>query len=238
MNILIVESKNDKHFVEALIRHLHLQPSLSVSDASICTIDDFECLDGSDQTKLTTALSSLFARVRKNDIEKIGILIDLDNKSVENHLELVNNAIQQAVFDDFEINFSEKLNSVSNFVKIQIDTATECQIACFFTNVDGRGELETVLKAIKTQDSTFADCLEAWQQCLLEKGKTAVSQKEFDKFWLNNYIRFDTCATTHRKQAERKCSMRNFDFVLENKPRIFNFDDDILSDLKNFLHLF
>ncbi|MBV5279564.1 MAG: hypothetical protein J0647_11215 [Campylobacteraceae bacterium] len=96
-------------------------------------------------------------------------------------------------------------------------------------NVDGVGELDTVLKAIKTEDSTYADCLESWKTCLEEKGKS-ISLKDFDKFWVNNYIRYDTCSNQDKRQAGRKCNTE-----VGIKKDIWNFDNSILDDLKAFL---
>ena len=237
MNILIVESKNDRHFVEALIRHLHLQPSVEVNPAPICEIDDFECMNGLSLSRLTTSLSSLLNRARREGVDKIGILIDLDNEGMENRLKLVNDAIRQACLDMFDVHFENDINSVSEFSIINVDASTIIKIACYFANVYNKGELETVLKTIKTKDSPFADCLWEWQRCLQTNGKD-ISQKDFDKFWLSNYIRFDTCSRNDKKQAERKCSIQNLDFVFENKPNIFDFENTLLDEVKAFLRLF
>ena len=48
-NILIVESKNDKFFIEALIKRLNL-PYIDV-DPPICSIDEYECLGGMSELK-------------------------------------------------------------------------------------------------------------------------------------------------------------------------------------------
>ena len=93
------------------------------------------------------------------------------------------------------------------------------------------------MKTIKAQDSIYADCLEAWRNCLQEK-KRSISAKEFDKFWMSNYIRFDTCTRKERKQAERKCSMRNFEYIMENKKDIWDFEHVALNELKDFLSIF
>jgi hypothetical protein len=52
------------------------------------------------------------------------------------------------------------------------------------------------------------------------------------------YIRFDTCSKNEKKQAERKCSMKNFDYVMTNKTKIWNFKHPVLNELNDFLNLF
>jgi hypothetical protein len=74
-NILIVESKNDKNFREALINELNYNIQV---DAPIC-IDDYECLNGLSKESLTGALKELKAEIQKRDIQKVGIIIDIDN---------------------------------------------------------------------------------------------------------------------------------------------------------------
>jgi hypothetical protein len=110
------------------------------------------------------------------------------------------------------------------------------QLACFLTNIEGHGELETVLKTIKAKPSLYADCLENWRSCLSIQNET-ISDKEFDKFWVNNYLRFDTCTKEERKQAGKKCSMHNFEYIMQHKLDIWNFDNPVLDELKTFLRL-
>lgn len=233
MNKLIVESKNDAAFVQALVNHINAKAEVE----EISIIEEFEDLGvGLSEQRLTQKIGDVLDEVRKKDVQKIGVLIDLDKESIENRIILVNKCLKKALFEKGFGENTEGVSSINAFATIKIDEATNIEFACYFTNVDGKGELETVLKKIKNQNSDYADCLEKWRNCLTEKGKD-VSDKEFDKFWISNYIRFDTCSNKDKGQAERKCSMQNFDFVLENK-RIFNFDDALLTDLKSFLKLF
>lgn len=234
MNKLIVESKNDKIFIEAFIRHLQLEAEV---DTPICSIDDFECLDGLSEKKLSIKLEELLDEVAKKGLYKIGVVIDIDKSSIIERLNLVSNSLNQALKNKEIAPIEKGFEKINQFVSVPIDESITVEIACFFTNLDGKGELETVLKAIKTQDSIYADCLEAWRDCL-QKGGQSISRKDFDKFWLNNYIRFDTCSRKDKTQAERKCSLQNFDYVMENKSEIFNFKSEILTDLKSYLKLF
>ena len=193
-------------------------------------IDDYESLEGLNETKLITTLKALDADLQKRDIEKIGIIIDIDNDSEQERLELVNKCIKQ-VFE------SETLLSTKQFIDISGDNGTNAKLACYFTNVGGKGELETLLKAIKAKDSPYADCLDSWKTCIESLGKK-INQKDFDKFWISNYIRYDTCSNQEQKQAGRKCSMSGFDYVMEHKKDIWDWDNPTLDDLKEFFKLF
>ena len=118
---------------------------------------------------------------------------------------------------------STSLDDINKLITVINKDKIPLQLGCYFTNVDGQGELETVLKAIKTQDSDYADCLKSWRSCVKEQAKN-ISDKDFDKFWISNYIRYDTCSPQESKQAGRKCAMSAFDYILKEKSHIFDFE--------------
>ncbi|MEG4817007.1 DUF3226 domain-containing protein [Microcoleus sp. K5-D4] len=225
-NIVIVESKNDAIFMQAMVDQLNCD----ILVEKPIYIDDYEPLEGLSETKLITTLKALEADLPKRDIEKIGIIIDIDNHSEQERVEFVNKCIKD-VFD------SESLSSTKQFIDICGDNGTNSKLACYFTNFEGKGELETLLKAIKAKDSPYADCLDSWKICLENKGKK-INHKEFDKFWISNYIRFDTCSKQDQKQAGNKCSMLHFDYVMKHKKDIWDWDNPALDDLKEFFKLF
>jgi hypothetical protein len=225
-NILIVESKNDKIFLEALIRYLNYQIEI---DAPI-QIDDYEELQGLNEKNLIRALKELKASIQKKGIKKIGIVIDIDNYSLSERIDWLNSCLQ-SVFNDVN------LVDINQLMDISLDNNERIQIACYFTNIDGQGELETVLKTIKHRNSPYADCLEDWRNCIMKQGQE-IKQKDFDKFWVSLYLRYDTCSKKEQKQAERKCSMNAFDYVMQHKTAIWNFEHPSLQALKDFLQLF
>lgn len=217
-NLLIVESENDKFFIEALIQHLALT-SVEV-DTPICSIHDYECLDG--LGNFAKRLTDLKKEIASKGIEKIGILIDADDKGINERVQVINTHLKQICSD---VNITQ-MNLIQHSSELDVD------FVCCITHVNGNGELETLLKTIKSNDSTYADCLENWKVCLESAGK-AISDKEFDKFWVNNYLRYDTCTKKERTQSDRKCKNE----IAIKKP-IWNFEHEALSDLKTFLQLF
>jgi hypothetical protein len=227
-NILIVESKNDKIFIEKLIEIMNIN-NLEI-DTPIC-IDEYECLSGLDQQKLIKALESLSNSVVKKDIQKVGIIIDQDNCNKEERLNFINECLNH-VFQK-----ASDINDVCSLIEVTTKTNIILRLGCYFTNVNQTGELETVLKAIKTKASPYADCLETWRNCVQQKDHN-ISDKDFDKFWFSIYLRYDTCSPKESKQAGKKCSMSGFEYVLQNKSDILDFESLILDDLKNFLRLF
>lgn len=229
-NLLIVESKNDKIFIEALVKYLNINKIQL--DKPICfEEDDYKCLQGLDQAKLTSTFDEIKATIRKKAIPKVGIIIDQDSDTKTERLNWLNDCLKKVYPEAEDIRETSQLYRLTTIE----DQITE--FACYFTNVEGQGELETVLKKIKSQDSTYADCLEDWRNCL-NKQEKSIKDKDFDKFWISNYLRFDTCSTEDKKQAGRKCSMNGFDYVMKNKRHIWNFEHEVLNELKEFLQLF
>ncbi|MEG5028846.1 hypothetical protein QUB36_25345 [Microcoleus sp. AT8-B1] len=225
-NIVIVESKNDAIFMKAMVEKLNCD----IQVEKPIYIEDYERLEGLSETKLITTLKALEADLQKRDIEKIGIIIDIDNYSEPERLQWVNKCIQQ-VFE------SETLSSTKQFIDIGGDNGTKAKLACYFTNVGGKGELETLLKAIKARESPHADCLNSWKTCIESQGQQ-INQKDFDKFWVSIYLRYDTCSNQEQQQAGRKCTMSGFDYVMKHKKDIWDWDNPAFDDLKEFFTLF
>ena len=219
-NILIVESDNDKYFVESLKQHIN-SIVLDV-DSPVCSIDDYECLSGISLKKLTSKLHELKVKIEKQGIEKVGILLDADKEGVDKKIELINDALESSGYD-------VNIETVNKWQKCNV---LDVLVSCHILNIEGKGELETMLKTIKKNDSPHADCLNSWKECLENNGHS-ISTKNFDKFWVSIYQRFDCCSAKERKQAFRKCS--NEASLLKD---IWNFSHDSLSPLKSFLQMF
>ena len=204
-NILVVESVNDKYFVEELIRRMNFEkPNLL---EPVCKIDDYECMGGINQ--LEFKLTEISRDIKKRGLSKIGILFDANSVGVEKRTAEINKIIKQV-----------------------FPTGCDAEIVIYILNLDGKGELETILRTIKTKPSIYADCLDNWRKCL-SNGAIEVSNKEFDKFWVQIYQRYDCCNNQEKKQAGKKCSNE-----ASMKKEIWDFDHKVLLDLRNFLKTF
>ena len=204
-NILIVESENDKFFIEALIEHIDIDVKVG---NPICTIDEYNCMGG--MGKLKHKLKELKSRLLKGDkINQVGIIFDAD-----------------------KVGIGERKRQI-NEIKDSVFKSNELDLKIFIMNLNGKGELETLLKEIKSKPSPIADCLESWQECLKDN---KLDKKEFDKLWIQIYQRYDCCYKQEQKQAGKKC---NNEASLKDKS-IYDFDKDCteLSKLKEFLEDF
>ncbi len=184
-NLLIVESDNDKFFIESLKAFLN-NIDLEV-DFPVCSIEDYECLGGLSLGSLKKKLSELKITIEKKGINKVGILLDANSVGIQDRLNLISNAFQDI---DSSIHITQS-NTLYHSNELDVD------VVCHVLNIDGHGELETVLKKIKSSPSFYADCLEHWKSCLEQEEKT-ITKKEFDKFWVA--VRVSDC-TAYRTMA-------------------------------------
>ncbi|WP_107670837.1 DUF3226 domain-containing protein [Cyanothece sp. BG0011] len=154
----------------------------------------------------------------------------MDQKLQQERLDLVNKAMLN-VFSE-----AETIININQLVKITKIDQQDIQAACYFMNVNGKGELATVLKEIKTQKSIYADCLESWKNCIIDSlensDKIIISNNDFDKLWVYNYIYYDI------SNKEYGFNEKGFKTIMDKQQDIWNFEHPILEDLKLFLALF
>jgi hypothetical protein len=210
-NLVLVEGDDDKEFIETLIRH--------------CKISNIVCNPFGGITKLSDELDDLKKKsIIQNQVKKIGIITDLDEDSEKDRLDSIINKAIQKVFAT-----KHAISEVNPKITVPVDADVSVEISYYFMNVDGRGELETVLRAIKKNNSVRADCLDKWRECVGATGMK-LTNNEFDELWINTYQRFDCCTKKQRKDAKKNCSL---------KPSIekgaYDFDSPILADLREFL---
>ena len=214
VNKLVVESHNDKIFIEKLKSILNID-NLEISQP-LCSIDEFICLDGLGN------LEKKLKDIKLDELDKLGILIDADEVGIEKRISEINGILKKV---GIEVEFKD----INEFQK---DSKNDIEIACHILNIEDRGSLDNILKTIAKNSSPYADCLESWKKCLEEK-EEKVSDPIFTKFWVNNYLRFDTCTKEEQKQISEKC---NFEKALEKD--VWNFEHQALDSLKDFLKLF
>lgn len=215
-NLIIVESEADKYFIEALIENLNIK-NIEVG-LPICGINDYDCLGGFNN------LEKRLKEIRFDKYDNIGIVLDADDEGIIKRIEFINNTFKEICSDLNIINTCEFYKSIEQ----------DINVSCYITNIDGYGELENILKAVKSKDSIYADCLNSWRTCVESEGKS-VSEKEFNKFWVNNYLRLDTCISARDKGNKNKYCSQSEESI---KKDIWDFNNKCLDDLKSFLMLF
>jgi len=253
MNILIVESKNDQYFVEALAKEVS-----SVDKVCNIQIDKYKysCLD---ENKLTAKINESLTEMRSSrnfeKVSKMGVILDMDNSNQEERIQLINTCLKKSFVECDYPTPTNLLTDVNNFITNPLDEYLHVKTACFFTNIDGKGELETILKAIASQPSVFANCIYAgWKDCLERNGKTIgksgeqcdIREKDLLKLWVDFYKRFDTLKKNDRDEENTDwegimLGIKDKEGNLKKAARgkdIFDLQSDKLKDIKSFLSMF
>jgi hypothetical protein len=217
---IIVEGKSDRFFIEAL---LGIQGIVSPLVEELGGINDFEYSD-----KIEKKLILLKSQAENKSLSKIGIIIDQDAKE-NNRIIFLNKMIQKVFGAEYALKEERKP------IEIKVGDYT-VELSCFIMKVDGVGELSTMLKAIKpvNKSSAFADCLEKWWECA-DAEKKVIDQIEFDKNWYHYYIKWDNSTHQERQQANKYCSL---EYSLNHKKDIWDFENEILNNLKKYLSTF
>ena len=102
MNKLIVEGIGHKAFVNKLIERLNIE-NLEISEP-LCTIDECICLDGLGN------LEKKLKELKLDSINKLGILIDADEKGIETRISEINEILKKL---DIEV----ELKNINEFQK-------------------------------------------------------------------------------------------------------------------------
>ncbi|EAZ92432.1 DUF3226 domain-containing protein [Crocosphaera chwakensis] len=235
-NVIIVEAENDATFIKRIVKYMNERKGNNINidnKKGYTTLNDKtpeKTYRGLSEASLTNSLKRVKKRLEKEPIEKVGIIIDMDQKLQQERLDLVNKAML-TVFSE-----AETIININQLVKITKIDQQDIQAACYFMNVNGKGELATVLKKIKTKKSIYADCIESWKTCIIntlnDNKKIILSDNDFDKLWVYNYIYYDI------SNKEYGFNEKGFKIIMDKQQDIWNFDHPILEDLKLFLALF
>jgi hypothetical protein len=217
-SLILVEGKNDKGFVESLLKICFPQ-----------LIDSIKIFDLKGINNLKSALDSNFTDFKGKEYRNLGIIIDVDNSSREDRIQLVNDVFRlQILFQNTELN----TNTLS--AECMINGNRNLKISLFLMSAsNGKGELIDLLKEIKKRESVVSDCA---IECLTKKEDS--TSKELSDDWLHLYLKWD-CSNS----AQRKGS-RNIGLDKENtKNRIeeifdFNSENSVLNNLKTYLQQF
>jgi hypothetical protein len=253
---LIVESAGDEATLKAILMYMKHLDTINVNNTDVEMIDfEKKSIDEEEPTGLKNTLKSVFSKVVKGGYDKIGIIWDIDDFHVDKpypqtqdrkqyRVSQMNRAIDLAIgelISKYTIFFETKLTDTNQFVSLKINDI-DISIACYFVNYQGKGELEDLLKAIKSEPSPIADCVvESLPHCLSKKeGEKQATEKDKVKIWKEFYVRYDTLPDNNfpKPNKQRSEALTKWENVMEKRPYIFDFGKDEvveLKELKEFL---
>ncbi len=174
-NIIIVEGISDKKFLEGYIAYLQ-----KTFPKKYLLIDDIKEAKGQDAIFYT--LEALKRHIiNQVETKNIGILIDADDEGVTAKIE---NKINPAIEKAFNIKNAVK---APNEISLINYGSNIINVFCYILNTDGKGELEDILREIRTdKDAEIPICLDKFVECM--KGfNEAYPEKTYKKNFINFY---------------------------------------------------
>ncbi len=218
-NVIIVEGITDKFFLEGYIAYLK-----TVFPKEYILIKNAKGQDG-----VTRILKAQQININKGETQNIGILIDADDAGITTKIkEKINPAIKEAFGVENAIDAPNKPIAVS-FGRKTVN------IFCHIFNFDGKGELEDVLKEIRSDKNTRSPaCLDKFVECLSDFNE-AYPEKEYKKNFIYFYG-YDCIKSEGTLDSETiKSRLKKGEYYT---PLYWNFEHDRLKELKDFLELF
>ena len=169
MNILIVESENDQYFVQALVAEV------INSKTEVCRIDEFQH-SSLDSKKLTTRMKDALTT---RGVNKIGILLDMDDETEKDRITLVNSCLKNAVKDAFDIKLAIEITNVGEFISIPKDELITLQVACYFNKCRWKWGVRNGFKGNCYTRICFLQIvlMEGWKTCFVQKGKKIAGKR-------------------------------------------------------------
>jgi hypothetical protein len=201
-NIILVEGKDDADFVNLLTQS---------SDIEAFTI---EKLGGSNQELLLKKLKSIQNDLQLNPIKKLGLILDLDDYSLETRLEFLNTCI-------FKV-FGQKITKINEMQMFNY-LGLEFEIACYFIEPN----LDVLVRKVANLVPEIANCL---FKCL---EKEEIKKKERDKAWTYYYKLWDICNKNERENRSEYVT-----FKYSASKNAWDLESTELNDIRLFIKQF
>lgn len=207
VNKIFVEGAPDEAFFK------HIMTTLGITNT---TITSFHNLKGKDDLKNAMAL------IKKGELNKIGVIVDADEVGIAQRVSEISTIIKEKYSD---INIIQENTLYTSAVH-------DVEIGVHVLNVNGKGELTTLLRTISSKETIFAKCLDQWKNCYVAQGKH-ISDNDFDKIWVSTYIRMDAMT-----ESEKRDALVNNRLDIAITKDYWDYEHDSLEQIKFFLKLF
>jgi hypothetical protein len=212
-NIILVEGTNDKIFISGLLNFLKNE------NTEVNQFVAFDYFEGSDVKIITNKLKVILPSLLTNPIERVGIILDIDDFSTEQRLMHINEALKIA-FSNYSF---EGFTTQNNTINVKLSDFREISFSYYLMqNQIGKGNTESVLKEIVVANPLSAECLTLWKNCTNEQDGRKISESQFLKEWINFYIRYDYCSDKKlSKHAKDNCNLeKSIDNIfIDDKPK-------------------
>ncbi len=239
-NILIVESFNDKAFIEILLEDLGLLQNTFIEIIHLHKFPDPDDpkkeLRGKHNIHKRLGALNRDLKTKYADVSKVGIILDMDKDTLEKNLGLVNKALEFAFKTDL------KLLDESKEITINLQTFA-IEVSCFFTKGQhGQGNLETLLCESRKNPETpvpYADCLALWRECVSNSASPIqVTPGVYEKMWTDNFLRAKAYELEDRKKILNDFEDKKHEIIERLGKDIFDLNHSALSSMKAYLSIF
>jgi 5S rRNA maturation endonuclease (ribonuclease M5) len=220
-NIIICEGETDKKFLEGYIAYLQ-----TTFPKEYLFIDGIKAAKGQDA--ITAILKAQQIAITIGETKNIGILLDADEEGITAKIAAkINPAIEKAFGQKNVIKAPNEKTSVAF-------GGNTVNIFCYIFNMNGKGELEDILKEIRTDKNTETTvCLDKFIECM-EGCNEAYPVKTYKKNFIYFYG-YDCIRKEGLKSEDIKSKLKNYGYYTH---QYWNFEHGWLSGLKQFLSLF
>ena len=232
--LLIVESPNDKAFMELLLAQPQAAEISTIQPTEIEHLHNFLGTDGKEK-RGKTALSQKLQVTRselsktKAHIQHVAVIVDADSPphgGQAQSLALINRAFEEAFGVD------PRFSAPGEVITPTVDLLGEkisLSLSCFLMqDATGEGNLDTVLKAIASRSCVESDCLEEMNRCV--EAQTGQPMRDFTKQWVNYYLR----SFAHKKQLNN-AEARLHEVISAHGRDMFDLDAPLVAGLKAYL---
>lgn len=232
-SIIIVESLNDKAFIDLLLK-AEGSNAESVAFLDLARTQESQHWGKNEKAlkdRLTIIKGQLFQPIY-GQVTRIGIIIDADSDSFEKNQQIIQEAIKNGLGVTV---FITKEGEETPPIEVTNDSGEAATIRLSFflmKDTTGTGYLETVLRAIATGTCAACECLQEINACV--EGKIQRTLGNFDKQWISYYLRHKVSNKDRKKGDELPTSA-----LLEKYGKeLFNLDDELLDGLRKYLAQF
>jgi 5S rRNA maturation endonuclease (ribonuclease M5) len=219
-NVIIVEGKTDKAFMEAYVGHF--------SEMFPRPYGYLRIENARGQGGIGSVLKTQEKSINTGETKNIGILIDADQEGIDGKIKHEINPAIEKVFG-----YKDHIKAPNQRFPFEF-LGRRVTIFCYILHVNGKGELEDVLEEIRRdKHAKSPDCLKQFVECLGGPNE-AYPEKAYKKERIRFY--------GHECMKKEKLSNRKIKDRLKNyeyyTPDYFYLDHESLDGLKDFLLLF
>ncbi len=250
-NNFIVEGPNDKAYLELLLTEIDQKdnaetimtdPRTEILDLHKFTDPDDSSKELRGKTVIGKRLTLLNRDLSRNykDVKHIGIILDADDMTIPDNLELVNNAVLKSFGTNPNFTKEGEPRVIEQIVG---RNKFPFKFSCFFTkDATAQGNLESLLFEIRLNPEIYvpyADCLHHWKDCVKESDSLLkVKDSDFQKMWMDNFFRakiYELFPPKERKRILNDYNDKKHTLIANHGKALFDLAHPTVQPLRAYL---